>query len=160
MESRHEESRAGVSPRRDRDETRPYRWAPAPAQAGRAPLAHLVLVVEPHEDSRSVMRVVFEDACGFAVAECEGERVIEECERLNPALIILAERLPRVDGRTVCRSLREAAEHIRHTPVIFTSTSSTQSSERLAFEAGCTLYFVKPFDIVSLMTAAMELVRS
>lgn len=155
MESRHDGSRNRVSSRWDRDETWPCRWVLAPA--GRAPL---VLVVEPHEDSRSAMKLLFE-ACGLAVVEYdEGERLIEESERLCPDLIVLAERLPRVDGRMVCRQLRCAAENVRHTPVILISTSSAPTSARLAFEAGCTRYFVKPFDIEQLMTAATELVRS
>jgi CheY-like chemotaxis protein len=122
---------------------------------GRAPL---VLIVEPDEDSRALMRLLFENG-GLTVAECsEGERVLDEIARLRPDLVILEERLSCVDGRTVCRRLRNAAENIRHTPVIIISSSSEPSSARLAFEAGCSLCFIKPFDIEDLMDAASELV--
>lgn len=133
--------------------TWPSEWILGPS--GRGPL---VLVVEPDEDSRALMRVLFETG-GLTVAECsEGERVLDEIERLRPDLVILEERLPRVDGRAACRQLRNAAENIRHTPVIFISSSSAPSSARLAFEAGCTLYFIKPIDIQELQDAATELI--
>lgn len=105
------------------------------------------------------MRLVLEST-GLVVAEChEGERVVEEVARLRPDLVVLEERLPYIDGRMACRQLRRAAEDIRHTPVIFTSSSSSASSARLAFEAACTLYFIKPLDIEELMDAAAELAR-
>jgi CheY-like chemotaxis protein len=124
--------------------------------AARTPL---VLVVDADDDSRALMRRVLEIS-GLIVVEChEGERVVDEVARLRPDLIVLEELLPHVDGRMACRQLRRAAGDIRHTPVIFTSSSSSPSSARLAFEAGCTLYFTKPFDIEELMRAATELVK-
>jgi CheY-like chemotaxis protein len=117
----------------------------------------LVLIVEPDEDSRLLLRLVLASG-GLTVAECsDGAGVVDEIERLRPDLVILEERLARVDGRTACRRLRDAAENIRHTPVIFISSSSEASSARLAFEAGCTLYFIKPFDLQELMDATTEL---
>ena len=138
-------------------DTRPSEWTPVPGPAGRFPLA---LVVEPDADSRALLRLLLESG-GLTVAECnEGERVVDEIDRLRPDVIILEERLSHVDGRTACRRLRSAAEDIRHTPVIFTTSSSSSSSARLAFEAGCTLYFIKPFDIQELMDAVTELVAA
>jgi DNA-binding response OmpR family regulator len=135
------------------DRPRASRWALGPAE--RDPV---VLIIEPDEDTRDFMRILFETR-GFAVEECiEGDRVVAAVERLRPDLIVLEERLPGTDGRTVCRQLRSAAEDIRHTPIIFVSASSAPSSESLALEAGCTRFFLKPFDIFQLMAAATELV--
>lgn len=137
-------------------DSQPLERIPRPVKrpARRAPL---VLAVDPHEDSRGLLRLLFETG-GLRVAECGGgERVVDEIARLRPDLIILEERLPQIDGRTVCRQLRSASESIRHTPVIFTSSSSQPSSRHLAFEAGCTLYFVKPIDIQELTRAATAL---
>jgi CheY-like chemotaxis protein len=118
----------------------------------------LVLIVEPDEDSRLLLRLLFETG-GLTVSECsDGARVVDEIERLRPDLVILEERLAQVNGRTACRRLRDAAESIRHTPVIFISSSSEASSARLAFEADCTLYFIKVFDPQELMDAATELI--
>jgi DNA-binding response OmpR family regulator len=131
---------------------------PSERGLGAAARVPLVLLVEPHEDSREMMRVLFETG-GLTVAEYyEGERMVDEIARLHPDLIIVEERLPHLDGRAACHRLRHAAEDIRHTPVIFTSSSSEASSAHLAFEAGCTLYFIKPFDIEELIAAATELV--
>lgn len=122
------------------------------------PRAPLVLVVDPNDDSRALMRVVFETG-GLAVAEHhQGRGVIDEVARLCPDLIVLEEWLPHVDGHTACHQLRRAAETIRHTPVIFISSSSSLLSARRAFEAGCTLYFIKPVDIHEVRAAAIELI--
>jgi CheY-like chemotaxis protein len=140
-------------------DSQPLEWVPTSVErpAQRAPL---LLVVDSHDDSHALMRLLFETG-GLRVSEwSDGERVVEEIARLQPDLIILEERLPHIDGRTACQRLRSASETIRHTPVIFTSSSSLPSPRQLAFEAGCTLYFVKPIDVQELMGAVIALLTA
>jgi two-component system, OmpR family, phosphate regulon response regulator PhoB len=122
---------------------------------GRKPV---LLVIDDDEDTRNMLRVLFESD-GFTVAECcEGDDALTEIAAAQPDLIVLDGRLRNgEDGWSICRRLRSSAGPFRHVPVIFISAAVTAESAALAFEAGCNLYFPKPFDIYQLLFAAKEL---
>jgi CheY-like chemotaxis protein len=118
----------------------------------------LALIVEDHEDTRLLLRLALE-AEGFAVAECrDGLKAVDLIDRLRPEVVLLDGRLPSCDGWTVCHRIRNSIEDIRDTPIIFITATEGPVAEQRAFEAGCTLFFLKPFDIYSLVSAATELV--
>jgi DNA-binding response OmpR family regulator len=118
------------------------------------------MVVEDDEDTRALLRVLFETA-GFRVAECvEGDQVLPTIAALRPDLVVINGRLPGEDGWSVCHRLRRAEDGIKHTPVIFVSAGLSSSSEARAFEAGCNLFFPKPYNIYKLLLAVRELLDS
>jgi CheY-like chemotaxis protein len=117
----------------------------------------LVLLIEDHDDTRELLRMLFE-ADGCAVAECaDGSQALAEIAARRPDLIMLDGRLGGEDGWSVCQRLRSSADGLRHIPVIFTSAVVTPDSVARAFAAGCNLFFPKPFDIGALLFAAKEL---
>ena len=63
-------------------------------------------------------------------------------ERLQPRVIFLDLRMPRVDGFEVLRALRSHA-HTRAIPVVVLSTSSSPEDVRRAYELGANSYLVK-----------------
>src|SRR4051812_3642057 len=83
------------------------RWtavAPTPADDVFRPL---VLVVDDHEDSRAIARVVLESG-GFRVAEAAtGLDGLRLAAALSPAAVLLDLILPGVDGWQVARQLRD-----------------------------------------------------
>jgi two-component system, cell cycle response regulator DivK len=69
--------------------------------------APLILVVDDHEPSRALARLVLERA-GFRVAEAAtGREGLRQAQVLRPAVVLLDIILPEIDGWTVCRRLRE-----------------------------------------------------
>jgi CheY-like chemotaxis protein len=76
----------------------------APTSLLRAPL---ILVVDDHEPSRTLARLVLERA-GFRVAEAAtGGEGLRQAQVLRPAVVLLDIILPELDGWTVARLLRE-----------------------------------------------------
>lgn len=74
---------------------------------------------------------------------------------LDPDLILLDLRLPRVDGFEVLRKVKQA-ESLRHVPVVVLTTSNADSDVRQAYEQGACSYLVKPIDFerfVAMMRA-------
>ena len=71
--------------------------------------------------------------------------------------IILDIMLPRMDGLTFFRKLREADS--KHTPVIMLTARDTLSDKLEGFDAGADDYLVKPFELEELAARIHALVR-
>ena len=72
-------------------------------------------------------------------------------------VIILDIMLPRMDGLTFCRKLREADG--KRTPVLMLTARDTLSDKLEGFEAGADDYLVKPFELEELAARIHALVR-
>jgi two-component system, OmpR family, alkaline phosphatase synthesis response regulator PhoP len=96
-------------------------------------------------------------ACeGFDVAQAaDGEAALREHERVRPDLVILDLMLPRLDGREVCRRIRERAR----TPIIMLTARDDESDKVLGLELGADDYIVKPFsprEVVARVRAVLR----
>ena len=117
-----------------------------------------VLVVDDHEDSRTVTRMVLEHA-GYQVSEAtngpEGlRRVLED----HPDVALVDIVLPDFDGFELSRRIRShrETEHIR---IIAVSAMLKASIREDSFLAGCDAFLAKPFHIASLRTAVFDQLR-
>ena len=78
---------------------------PAVARTSTVP-APMILVVDDHEPSRTLARLVLERA-GFRVEEAAtGGEGLRQAQELRPALMLLDIILPEIDGWTLARLLR------------------------------------------------------
>lgn len=109
----------------------------------------VVLVVEDHEDTRFLLKCLLV-ARGFDVLEAvNGEEAIEVTERLRPHLILMDISLPRLDGLTATRRMRELST-LREVPIILLTGHAEPSWRIEALDAGCDDFLVKPLDIALL----------
>jgi CheY-like chemotaxis protein len=103
----------------------------------------LVLVVDDHDDSRTIARLVLESA-GFRVAEaaggCEGLRLAAE---LRPQVVLLDLVLPGVDGWEIARLLRRDRATRRGIIIAVTAVANVDDQAR-AIDAGCDEVLTKP----------------
>jgi len=106
-------------------------------------LAPLVLVVDDHEDSRVIARVVLE-AAGLRVCEAAcGVEAIDVAVTLQPDVVLLDLILPGIDGWEVARRLR--SNPVADDMAIIALTALAQPEERgRAREAGCDEVLTKP----------------
>jgi two-component system phosphate regulon response regulator PhoB len=82
---------------------------------------------------------------GFEVIETtDGRAALDACRREPPDLVLLAVRMPRMDGIAVCRELR-AGPRTETLPIIMLTARARDQDRELAFAAGATEYVVKPF---------------
>jgi len=74
-----------------------------------------------------------------------GEEAIQKAE-MQPDLILLDINMPRMDGLTVCQTIRE---HVA-CPILFLTARIESADKITGFQAGADDYIVKPFDLDEL----------
>lgn len=85
---------------------------------------------------------------GFQTVEAnDGEQAIECALKEKPDLILLDIMLPKMDGFTVCRKLRQTIS----TPIIMITAKEEEVDKVLGLELGADDYITKPFSTRELM---------
>lgn len=105
----------------------------------------VVLVVEDHDDSREMLKVLL-GILGCRVFEAvDGERAIEMAQTIYPDLILLDMKIPVLDGLTVARMIRHHAR-LKGVPIIAVSGNVALQFQAEALHAGCNRFLTKPID--------------
>jgi two-component system, cell cycle response regulator DivK len=105
-----------------------------------------VLVVDDYDDGRHMLRLMLETK-GFRVSEAtNGEEAVESVRRECPDLILMDLNMPRMDGLTAARKIRECKELCRDVPMVAVTAYHTYGMKEAAEEAGCDAYVAKPID--------------
>jgi DNA-binding response OmpR family regulator len=120
--------------------------------------AKTILIVDDDSDLREALAEQLELHEEFKATEAatavEGLRLGRE---MKSDLILLDVDLPDMDGRDVCRKLREAGVK---TPVIMLTGASTEADTVLGLEAGANDYVTKPFHVGVLLARIRAHLRS
>jgi CheY-like chemotaxis protein len=108
-----------------------------------------VLVVEDHDDTRFMLKVILERE-GYAVLEAEdGLEAVETAAHEQPGLILIDGSLPGLDGISATRRMRQQ-ESLREVPIVALSGHAGLEYEARALAAGCNAYLTKPFEYSQL----------
>ena len=113
-----------------------------------------VLVTDDEEDIREVVADRLSH-WGYEVAQAEdGIECLERLETFSADLLVLDLRMPRMDGLTVLRTLREQGSQV---PVLILSASSERNIAEDTMAEGAAAYMLKPFDPEALKKKVAEL---
>jgi|SRR5215471_9773293 len=105
----------------------------------------LFLVVEDFEDSRFMMRRLLEMA-GYNVLEAsDGEQAVQMAVESRPVLILMDLSLPKLDGLSATRQIRQK-KGLKTVPIVAVSAHDSPESRSEALAAGCDEYITKPID--------------
>jgi len=108
-----------------------------------------VLLVEDHEDTRTMLNVLL-TMYGCRVFEAaDGEEGLSMAETIDPDLILLDMKIPIVDGLTVARLLR-CHPTLNDVPIIAMTGNAIPKYEAEVLDAGCNYCLIKPFDLQRL----------
>ena len=114
-----------------------------------------VLVVDDEEQIVDLLRSYLQRD-GFDVDDAaDGEAALAAIARLRPDLVILDLMLPKLDGREVCRRIRETA----NTPIIMLTARDEETDKLLGLELGADDYITKPFsprEVVARVRAVLR----
>ena len=114
-----------------------------------------VLVVDDHEDIRSLLRDYLQ-AKDFAVdVAVNGSEALRMVALGKPDLVILDLSMPGRDGLDVCRELRRTSA----LPILVLSARSEDLDKILALELGADDYVTKPFNPRELMARVQAIFR-
>lgn len=114
-----------------------------------------ILVVEDEEPVRELVGMYLRREGYRVVVAEDGEKALEVFRSLTPDLVILDIMLPKVDGWTVCRFIRERSQ----VPVIMLTARGEEIERVLGFELGADDYVTKPFsprEVVARVKAVLR----
>ena len=112
-----------------------------PAQKRRSIESPAVVVIEDDVDARR-MYAEFLRMKGWTVfTAADGRAGLNKTLELTPDLVVLDLTMPKVDGWTVLKQIRESSA-TAHIPVVV--VTAVQDTRDQAFEEGCDAYLTKP----------------
>jgi DNA-binding response OmpR family regulator len=115
-----------------------------------------ILIVDDEDAIRSGLISALERA-GFRVLEAsDGQQALDVIEAQKPDLIVLDILMPVLDGRQVCRKLRQAENW---TPVLMLTQIEATGEKISSLEEGADDYLNKPFDSYELIARIKALLR-
>jgi len=117
--------------------------------------AQIVLIVDDDPFIRRLIATTLEDVSGFELRQAaDGQEALEVAEADPPAIVFLDIDMPRLDGISACRALREA-----HGPSvrIVMLTAAGREQESAARDAGADMFLTKPFSPLDLLRLVDEL---
>lgn len=121
-------------------------------------MAKTILIVDDSSSLRTVVKLALTRA-GYEVLEAadglEGLAKLDQGARIS--LIVSDVNMPRMDGITFLRKLKEHARH-KFTPVIMLTTEGQDAKKNEGRAAGAKAWMVKPFNPPQLLDAVAKLI--
>ena len=119
---------------------------------------YTVLVVDDSSLNRKLVTTLLR-ANSFETIEAEdGEQAYDKAVRDLPDLVLMDVQLPKEDGYSVTRRLRENPETQSLKIIALTAHAMAQEEER-AREAGCDGYISKPIDTRALVSEVLQTIE-
>ena len=105
-----------------------------------------VLVVEDNPDNMLLIQDVLQ-ALNYTVIEAwDGESGVDAAKAEKPSLILMDLSLPRMDGWTAAKQIKDDPE-LAHIPIIARTAHAMVGDRERALEAGCDDYLAKPINL-------------
>ena len=118
-------------------------------------MAHTILIIEDEIELAEILGAYLNVEGFKAVVANDGEMGLRLFEQEKPSLILLDIMLPKVDGITICREVREKSE----IPIIMISAKSGEMDKVVALGIGADDYVTKPFSPLELVARVKAQLR-
>lgn len=106
-----------------------------------------ILVVDDEKPIVDILRINLEKNGYKVVVAFDGESAVETAFSEEPDLILLDVMLPKMDGFSVCKTVREKSA----VPIIMLTAREEEVDKVLGLELGADDYMTKPFSLRELM---------
>jgi DNA-binding response OmpR family regulator len=115
----------------------------------------VILVIEDDQSAARWIKIYLERAGYTTLTAQDGVTGLAMARSQNPTLILLDLMLPGMDGREICRILRQESD----TPIIMLTARSTRSDRINGLDGGADDYITKPFDPDELVVRIKAVLR-
>ncbi|MFC1571394.1 response regulator transcription factor [Candidatus Margulisiibacteriota bacterium] len=115
-----------------------------------------ILMVEDEKDIVEPVKYKLEKDGYKVIVAGDGDAALEKYQSEKPDLIILDVMLPRLDGYSVAKRVRNREVGEEHVPIIMLTARTEQEDGEAGFEAGTDLYLKKPFEVAKLIQLAKK----
>lgn len=117
-----------------------------------------ILAVDDSPSIRKMVGFTLRSA-GYEVVEAEDGQDGLEKARLGPVNLVLTDQnMPRMDGISLTKKLRENPK-FKATPILILTTESSDQMKQAGRAAGATGWLVKPFDPAKLIEVIGKVIR-
>ncbi len=103
-----------------------------------------ILIAEDERDIRDLVAFTLRFAGHEVFAAANGEEAVQMAPKVNPDLILMDVRMPRMTGYEACKMMK-ADPDLKDIPVVFLSAKGQESEKQQGMEAGAEEYLLKPF---------------
>ncbi len=118
-----------------------------------------ILVAEDERDIRDLIVFILQIVGGHEVIPVgNGEEAVKKAPEVNPDLIMMDVRMPRMTGFQACRALRENPA-TAHYPVVFLTAKGQDDEIMEGKELGALGYILKPFEPEGLVEQVGAILR-
>jgi two-component system chemotaxis response regulator CheY len=98
-------------------------------------------------------------SAGFNVLEAgDGQEGLQKAREKSVDLLLVDQNMPRMDGISLVRELRNLPQY-KSTPILMLTTESSDAMKAAGRAAGATGWLVKPFDPVRLIEVVNKVIR-
>jgi len=119
---------------------------------------HAILAVDDSASMRQMVSFTLKNA-GYTVVEAvDGQDAWEKAHSRDFALVLTDQNMPRMDGITLTRKLRQDP-HFATKPILILTTESSDAMKQAGRAAGATGWLVKPFDPAKLIEVIRKVIR-
>jgi len=117
-----------------------------------------ILIIDDDADIRDVLNITLTEE-GFDVTEApDGEEGLKLALKKGPDLVIVDYKMPKMDGRQVCKEIKKDIL-LSHMPIIMLTGKSDVSDKVGGIESGADDYIVKPFEPQELLARIRMVIR-
>lgn len=107
-----------------------------------------ILIVDDEKSISDLLVFNLEKEGYKTITAMDGEEAVNFAITQNPDLILLDIMLPKMDGLTVCKKIRQT---LTKTPIIMLSAKGEEIDKILGLEIGADDYMTKPFSVRELI---------
>ncbi|MDM7861332.1 response regulator [Alteromonas sp. ASW11-36] len=107
-----------------------------------------ILLVDDQPLNLELLRCYLESDYDVFVAG-SGVEAIQQCESIEPDIILLDVNMPQMDGLETCRTLKQNP-YFNDTPIVFVTAMTTEQEQQSCWDAGGDDYIPKPVHKASL----------
>ena len=117
-----------------------------------------ILAVDDVASNLEILQVRLEAQGYEVITAADGEQALAQIHEHEPDLVLLDIMMPKVDGITVLKRLKQDAS-TKFLPVILVTAKADTSDVVVGLEAGADDYLTKPFEQAALIARVRSLLR-
>jgi two-component system, chemotaxis family, chemotaxis protein CheY len=119
---------------------------------------HSILAVDDSASMRQMVTFTLKNA-GYSVVEAvDGQDALDKTNGRDFNLVLTDQNMPRMDGISLTRKLRDMPK-FKTTPILILTTESSDQMKQAGRSAGATGWLVKPFDPAKLVEVIGKVIR-
>lgn len=121
------------------------------------PIEQTIIIADNDTMVRGILRSILEHPRRALLLAGDGGEAVSHAGAVQAALVLLDMRMPRLDGITACRRIRELPNY-HDVPIVILTAFDGERARRDAHRAGATAFFVKPFSTQNLLRGLAPLI--